>query len=159
MEIGAVYRNFPRNSSFFGFQIMCANPPVYNSEQAKLYVNFETFVLLHEKADTASVGQQLRRMWNDDYRAVRGEDAPFTLELQELSKIHLYSSHITGSVITTHVTGRADLASSGNIDVCLEVGPGNVLQGLWRDFGSDIPCYAAGTVLDIQNYNYTNSPA
>ena len=31
----------------------------------------------------------------------------------------------------------------------LEVGPGKVLQGLWKDTGSSIPCYAAGTVAEI----------
>jgi [acyl-carrier-protein] S-malonyltransferase len=32
----------------------------------------------------------------------------------------------------------------------LEVGPGKVLQGLWKDSGSAIVCHAAGTVADIQ---------
>ena len=31
----------------------------------------------------------------------------------------------------------------------LEVGPGKVLQGLWKDTGSSIPCYTAGTVAEI----------
>ena len=31
----------------------------------------------------------------------------------------------------------------------LETGPGRVLQGLWKDSGSEIPCLAAGTVEDI----------
>jgi len=34
-------------------------------------------------------------------------------------------------------------------DALLETGPGNVLQGLWREGGSDIPCYAAGTAESI----------
>jgi [acyl-carrier-protein] S-malonyltransferase len=37
----------------------------------------------------------------------------------------------------------------GGIEACLEAGPGSVLQGLWRDSGSEVPCYAAGTVEDI----------
>jgi len=43
----------------------------------------------------------------------------------------------------------------GGINACLEVGPGKVLQGLWRDAavkaadGSEIPCYGAGTVEEI----------
>lgn len=32
----------------------------------------------------------------------------------------------------------------------LEVGPGKVLQGLWKDSGSTAPCFAAGTVADIE---------
>ena len=31
----------------------------------------------------------------------------------------------------------------------LETGPGKVLQGLWKDTGSEIPCLAAGTAEDI----------
>jgi [acyl-carrier-protein] S-malonyltransferase len=31
----------------------------------------------------------------------------------------------------------------------LEVGPGKVLQGLWKDTGSAIPCYGAGTAGEI----------
>jgi [acyl-carrier-protein] S-malonyltransferase len=32
----------------------------------------------------------------------------------------------------------------------LETGPGKVLQGLWKDANAQIPCYAAGTVSDIE---------
>jgi [acyl-carrier-protein] S-malonyltransferase len=39
--------------------------------------------------------------------------------------------------------------NAADIDGCLEVGPGKVLQGLWRDSGSEIPAFAAGTVEDI----------
>jgi [acyl-carrier-protein] S-malonyltransferase len=37
----------------------------------------------------------------------------------------------------------------GGFEACLEVGPGKVLQGLWKDSGTEIPCYAAGTIEDI----------
>lgn len=37
-----------------------------------------------------------------------------------------------------------------NPQAVLEVGPGKVLQGLWKDFGSPIPCYTAGTLVDIE---------
>jgi len=36
------------------------------------------------------------------------------------------------------------------IDMVLEVGPGKVLQGLWKDSGSAIPVLGAGTSADIQ---------
>ncbi|MDR2101621.1 MAG: ACP S-malonyltransferase [Treponema sp.] len=35
-------------------------------------------------------------------------------------------------------------------EAVLETGPGKVLQGLWKDSGSEIPCYAAGTAADIK---------
>jgi [acyl-carrier-protein] S-malonyltransferase len=44
-----------------------------------------------------------------------------------------------------------DRNNAGGIEACLEAGPGRVLQGLWRDSGSDVPCLAAGTVEDINN--------
>jgi len=34
-------------------------------------------------------------------------------------------------------------------EALLETGPGKVLQGLWRDTGSEISCYAAGTAAEI----------
>jgi [acyl-carrier-protein] S-malonyltransferase len=36
-----------------------------------------------------------------------------------------------------------------NPAAALEVGPGKVLQGLWKDSGSAAPCFAAGTLADI----------
>jgi [acyl-carrier-protein] S-malonyltransferase len=47
------------------------------------------------------------------------------------------------------VDEEAALISAGGFAACLEVGPGKVLQGLWKDSGSDLPCFAAGTVEDI----------
>jgi [acyl-carrier-protein] S-malonyltransferase len=43
----------------------------------------------------------------------------------------------------------AAAAAEEGAEICLEVGPGKVLQGLWKDSGSEIPCYPAGTVEDI----------
>jgi [acyl-carrier-protein] S-malonyltransferase len=47
------------------------------------------------------------------------------------------------------VEEEASIAAMG-ADACLEVGPGKVLQGLWRDSATagNIPCYLAGTVED-----------
>jgi [acyl-carrier-protein] S-malonyltransferase len=47
------------------------------------------------------------------------------------------------------VNEEAAIASASGFEACLEVGPGKVLQGLWKDSGTEIPCYAAGTVEDI----------
>ena len=46
------------------------------------------------------------------------------------------------------VEEEASIAACG-IEACLEVGPGKVLQGLWKDSGSEIPVYSAGTAEDI----------
>jgi [acyl-carrier-protein] S-malonyltransferase len=34
-------------------------------------------------------------------------------------------------------------------ELVLEAGPGRALQGLWKDSGSTLPCYPAGTVAEI----------
>jgi [acyl-carrier-protein] S-malonyltransferase len=41
------------------------------------------------------------------------------------------------------------IAASGTGAV-LETGPGKVLQGLWKETGSALPCYAAGTVEAVE---------
>ncbi|MDR2757846.1 MAG: ACP S-malonyltransferase [Spirochaetaceae bacterium] len=46
-------------------------------------------------------------------------------------------------------TEEGGLAALG-IDAVLETGPGKVLQGLWKDAETGIPCFAAGTVADIE---------
>ena len=43
----------------------------------------------------------------------------------------------------------AGSAASNGAGACLEVGPGKVLQGLWKDSESGLPCYPAGTVEEI----------
>jgi len=48
------------------------------------------------------------------------------------------------------VEEETEIAACG-IEACLEAGPGKVLQGLWKDSGSEIPIFAAGTAEDIKN--------
>jgi [acyl-carrier-protein] S-malonyltransferase len=52
------------------------------------------------------------------------------------------------------------IAASG-VQVVLETGPGQVLQGLWKEAGVDIPCYAAGTVEQaaVLFKEYSGAPA
>ena len=63
---------------------------------------------------------------------------------EEAKKLALL--HITSPVRWTEE--QASIAQSG-IEVCLETGPGAVLQGLWKDTGSSIPIFAAGRAEDI----------
>jgi len=46
-------------------------------------------------------------------------------------------------------TGEEAALAALQPEALLETGPGKVLQGLWRDTGSAIPCYAAGTATEI----------
>jgi len=64
---------------------------------------------------------------------------------EEAKKLALLQ--ITSAVRWT--SEEAAISASGGIDCLLEVGPGKVLQGLWKDTGSSLPCYAAGTAVDI----------
>jgi [acyl-carrier-protein] S-malonyltransferase len=53
-------------------------------------------------------------------------------------------AQITGPV--RWLAEEAAITAADGFEACLEAGPGRVLQGLWRDSGSAIPCYAAGTL-------------
>jgi [acyl-carrier-protein] S-malonyltransferase len=48
------------------------------------------------------------------------------------------------------IAEEAAMAAQGGIEAVLETGPGKALQGFWRDAGSGIPCYAAGTREEIE---------
>jgi len=56
---------------------------------------------------------------------------------------------------------ETSVAAAG-IEACLEVGPGKVLQGLWKDAGlvcangNEIPVYAAGTAEDIEKISLSS---
>lgn len=64
---------------------------------------------------------------------------------EEIKKLAL--AHITSPVRWTGE--EAAIQAAGGFDACLEAGPGKVLQGLWKDTGSSVPCLGAGTVEDI----------
>ena len=67
---------------------------------------------------------------------------------EEAKKLALLQ--ITHPVLWTQEQAAiARAAADNSIKACLEVGPGRVLQGLWKDSGSNIPCLAAGTKEDI----------
>lgn len=59
--------------------------------------------------------------------------------------------HITSPV--RWIEEEAAIAACG-IDTCFEVGPGNVLSGLWKNSGSEIPVLAAGTAMEIEALGY-----
>jgi ABC-type antimicrobial peptide transport system permease subunit len=104
MEISAVYRDFPKNSSFSGYHIIASlvgNMPMINDPRAKNEGSFETFCLLHADTDTARVGEQLRQMAANDFK-----DQGYTFSMQALNRMHLHSGGISGSGIST--PGSAD---------------------------------------------------
>ena len=47
------------------------------------------------------------------------------------------------------VEEQTAIAAAG-LGFCLEVGPGKVLRGFWKDTVGGVPCYGAGTVEDVE---------
>ncbi|MDR2314155.1 MAG: ACP S-malonyltransferase [Spirochaetaceae bacterium] len=63
---------------------------------------------------------------------------------KELKELAL--RHITQGVLWTEEEAAIAALKPGAV---LETGPGRVLQGLWRETGTDIPVYGAGTLEEI----------
>jgi len=90
LEVKAVFEDFPVNSSL--------NPNILGSFQSVKWANsqlvwsnssFETWVLLNPDADRKQVEQQMAAMLD---KHVPKEDQGFSLGLQSLPDVHLYSS-------------------------------------------------------------------
>ncbi|MDR1094966.1 MAG: ACP S-malonyltransferase [Spirochaetaceae bacterium] len=65
----------------------------------------------------------------------------------------LATEQITSAVRWTDI--EAGVAAL-QVDAVLEPGPGKTLCGLWKDTGSAIPCYAAGSDADIEQIMMKN---
>ena len=107
MEIVAVYKDFPVNSSVHEFQIIAPYPYCYPTTRLRQNIDwedtdFETFCLLTAHADSALVGAHIRNVVS----AFMGEEAFFVPALQKLEDIHLYSSKFR----------RSATSSSGDIE-------------------------------------------
>jgi ABC-type lipoprotein release transport system permease subunit len=107
MEVVAVYKDFPANSSVHEFQMIAPYPHLYPATRLRQNIDwedtdFETFCLLTQHADTALVGAQIR----NTVSSFMGEEAFFVPTLQRLTDIHLHSSTFK----------TAALSSSGNIE-------------------------------------------
>ncbi|MDR0796646.1 MAG: ABC transporter permease [Tannerella sp.] len=99
MEVAAVYKDFPVNSSVHEFQMIAPYPYCYPATRLRQTfdwedTDYETFCLLTARADTAHVGAQIRKVVSD----LMGEEAFFVPALQRLEDIHLYSSNYTRSI-------------------------------------------------------------
>ena len=101
MEVAAVYRDYPLNSSFREHKMIA---PFMHSYPAWMYqqvywgnIDYETFCLLSANADTASVNAQMRKTIMD---ATDGQTWYFP-ELQKLEDIHLHSAKYVGKSNTS----------------------------------------------------------
>jgi len=80
------------------------------------------------------------------YSNVSGKQVSSGEEAKKLALLHITSPVRWLDVETA-------IAAAGGINCCLELGPGKVLQGLWRDSpGVALPCFAAGTADEIINF-------
>ena len=107
MEVVAVYKDFPANSSVHEFQVIAPYPHLYPAARLRQNIDwedtdFETFCLLANRADIVIVGEQIR----NTVSAFMGDEAFFVPSLQRLADIHLYSSDFR----------PAATSSSGNIE-------------------------------------------
>jgi [acyl-carrier-protein] S-malonyltransferase len=76
------------------------------------------------------------------YSNVSGKAEASGEEIKALTLAHISSP--------VRWTGEeAAIQAAGGFDACLEAGPGKVLQGLWKDTGSSVPCFGAGTAEAI----------
>ena len=97
MEIVAVYKDYPENSSFNHIKIICS---FMHSWEPQLYrilnwtrAEFETFCLLTANANIAAVEKKMSQAILDD---TNGEGADFEPQLQRLTDLYLQSTNILG---------------------------------------------------------------
>ncbi len=88
MEVSAVYRDFPANSSFDGYQMIghFMSAPSWINEPSWNDIGTETFCLLASETDASAVEAGMQRL------AEKNLETPyFQFNLQPLGKIHLHS--------------------------------------------------------------------
>lgn len=93
IEVRAVFRDFPENSTLYDHTIVTRISEFYNDPRARL-APVETFFRLADSADPAQVSGKLAEIAAADF-----EDQAYTFELQPLSRVHLHSFDISGSYI------------------------------------------------------------
>ena len=109
VEVVAVYQDYPKNSSFREHKIIAPMKHAYESVMTELQwgnLDFETFFLLPEKADTASVNTQMRKTLLDVTEGMWSEHGFYWPVLQRLDKIHLYSANFYAH---GHTSSQSDI--------------------------------------------------
>ncbi|MCM4156708.1 ABC transporter permease [Gramella sp. AN32] len=91
MEVTGVYEDFPSNSSLDGNVIASFRSIGFYKEPSWSNASFETYFLLNKNADVGSVTQKMQDLVDNN---VPKEDQWYSLALQPLEKMHLYSSEI-----------------------------------------------------------------
>jgi len=97
VEIVAVYKDYPKNSSLKEIQSIAPLAHTYNTwviENLNWDCYYETFCLLSANADTASVLAKMRQMHFDATEGVLEKGFFYYPQLQRLNDIHLHSANI-----------------------------------------------------------------
>ncbi|CAL65687.1 ABC transporter permease [Christiangramia forsetii] len=91
MEVTGVYKDFPINSSFEGELIASFSSVGFYENPSWSNASFETFFLLNKGSKMANVEKKISILLD---KKVEKEYQWYTLSLQPLEKIHLYSTKI-----------------------------------------------------------------
>ncbi len=97
VEVKAVYKDYPKNSSFYDYQTIApfnySYPEWFRKEIHWGNLDFETFCLLAKDADVNTLDQRIEEVAK---KGMKGE-AFYIPKLQNLEDIHLYSAKYRGS--------------------------------------------------------------
>lgn len=91
MEITGVYKDFPANSSLDGNMIASFNSVGFYDNPTWGNASFETYFLLNENANREQVTKKMQQLVDTN---VEKEHQWYTLSLQPLEKMHLFSADI-----------------------------------------------------------------
>jgi len=91
LEVTGVYNDFPGNSSLDGNIIGSFKSIGFYKEPSWSNASFETYFLLNKDADPTAVNTKMQKLIDAN---VEKEDQWYTLDLQPLERMHLFSANI-----------------------------------------------------------------
>jgi len=108
MEVVAVYKDYPKNSSLREIQAVGSFMHCFHGVNNYLHwgLGFETFCLLSENADTTSVNAKMQKILADATAGKwdEGEGWFYYPQLQRFTDIHLHSAKYRGGTLTTSLS-------------------------------------------------------
>jgi len=109
VEVKAVYKDFPKNSSFYNYTaiapFMHSYPDWFRTSTDWGNLDFKTFCLLVDNADVNCVGQQIEAVAKEAMK-----DMPFYIpKLQHLEDIHLHSTKYMKGMPFFHLAQDGDI--------------------------------------------------
>ncbi len=106
VEVKAVYKDYPKNSSFYDYQTIApfqhSHPQWFSKEIHWGNIDFETYCLITKGTDIAALGQRMEEAAKEGM----GEGGFYIPKLQNLEDIHLHSAKFRGS----HASFQSDIS-------------------------------------------------